>query len=186
MTVGENIRRIRKEKGYTQKQLADKCKMYESQIRKYELGKANPKLETIDKIANALGVAITKIKEDISWNEFLNTSSAQSGIREGNAMEGVVAILAHIYGNAEEKSVFNKNGECPYWLVGTGNNTFVLYEEHIQQLLEYFKTSTPFIIENMKDTRPEGEIIKEILADLNSPEHIALLRKFEKENDLIE
>ncbi len=57
MTVGENIRRIRKEKGLTQKQLGELCnpQIAEANIRKYELGKANPKIETIDKIASALG-----------------------------------------------------------------------------------------------------------------------------------
>lgn len=45
----------------TQKQLGEKCGMYESQIRKYELGTANPKLGTIIKIADALGVDVAEI-----------------------------------------------------------------------------------------------------------------------------
>lgn len=59
MTVGENIRRIRKEKGLTQKQLGELCnpQTSESTIRKYELGILNPKIETIDKIASALSVS---------------------------------------------------------------------------------------------------------------------------------
>lgn len=54
MTVGENIRRLRKEKGLTQKQLGELCGINEANIRKYELGGANPKLETLQKIATAL------------------------------------------------------------------------------------------------------------------------------------
>ncbi len=57
MTVGETIRRIRKEKGFTQKQLGELCQINEVQIRQYELGKANPKIKTIGKIASALGVS---------------------------------------------------------------------------------------------------------------------------------
>lgn len=68
MAIGEKIRRVRKERGYTQKQLAEKCKMYESQIRKYELGKANPKLETIEKIAVALNVAISDLLDQSTLN----------------------------------------------------------------------------------------------------------------------
>lgn len=56
MTVGENIKRVRIEKGLTQKQLGDLCHMADSAIRRYELGKANPKIETIKRIASALGV----------------------------------------------------------------------------------------------------------------------------------
>lgn len=65
MTIGENIKRIRTEKGYTQKQLAEKCEMYESQIRKYELNKANPKVDTLKKIARALNCEVSDIDEHI-------------------------------------------------------------------------------------------------------------------------
>ena len=60
MTVGENIRRIRKEKGLTQKKLGELCGINEVQIRRYELGgkNSNPKKETLEKIANALGVQL--------------------------------------------------------------------------------------------------------------------------------
>lgn len=56
MTIGENIRRLRKEKGLTQKQLGERCGMKEANVRKYELNKGNPKIETIKRIASALGV----------------------------------------------------------------------------------------------------------------------------------
>lgn len=56
MTVGDNIKRIRLEKGLTQKQLGEKCNIAESTIRKYELGLLNPKRQTIKKIAEGLGV----------------------------------------------------------------------------------------------------------------------------------
>lgn len=63
MTVGENIRRIRQEKKLTQQQLGNLCtpKMADSAIRRYEAGNANPKLETVQKIANALDVSIFEI-----------------------------------------------------------------------------------------------------------------------------
>lgn len=54
MTVGENIRKFRKERNLTQKQLGQKCGIDEANIRKYELGNANPKFETVAKIAKAL------------------------------------------------------------------------------------------------------------------------------------
>lgn len=66
MTVGENIKRIRKEKKLTQKSLGELCqpKSSESTIRKYELGILNPKIETIQKIANALGVSLNDLLPD--------------------------------------------------------------------------------------------------------------------------
>ena len=58
MTVGERLKAIRKEKGLTQKQVASGCGMADSAIRKYESGLITPKLETIQRIANALGVHV--------------------------------------------------------------------------------------------------------------------------------
>lgn len=63
MTVGENIRRIRKEKKLTQKQLGELCQINEVQIRQYEIGKANPKIETIEKIAHALQCPVYELRE---------------------------------------------------------------------------------------------------------------------------
>ena len=58
MTIAENIKRIRKQKGLTQKQLGNLCipKIGESTIRKYELGILNPKFDTVIRIAAALRV----------------------------------------------------------------------------------------------------------------------------------
>lgn len=66
-TIGENIRRIRKQKGLTQKQLAELCNppMIDSAIRRYESNKANPKIETSKRIAAALGCEVTDIDESI-------------------------------------------------------------------------------------------------------------------------
>lgn len=68
MTVAENIKRIRKEKNLTQKQLGEKCGMSESTLRQYEIGYRNPKLETIRRIAAALDVYISDLVDD--WGRF--------------------------------------------------------------------------------------------------------------------
>lgn len=83
--IGKNIKRIRKEKGLTQKKLGELCGINEANIRKYELGKANPKIETIEKIAKALETTADElrgIKRDIAYNvdeivEVLNRYKAQ-------------------------------------------------------------------------------------------------------------
>ena len=54
MTVGERIRAVRKKQALTQKELGEKCGIAEPTIRRYELGKLNPKIETITKISCAL------------------------------------------------------------------------------------------------------------------------------------
>lgn len=56
MTIGESIREARLKKGWTQKQLGDKCNMADSAIRRYESDRGNPTIETLKRIANALEV----------------------------------------------------------------------------------------------------------------------------------
>lgn len=63
MNTPENIRKIRKEKGLTQRELGELCGMADSAIRRYESGRANPKIETLQKIANALNVPIYELAE---------------------------------------------------------------------------------------------------------------------------
>lgn len=57
MAISDNIRTIRKKKGLTQKQVAEACGMFDTAIRAYELGKANPKPATVARIAKALDVS---------------------------------------------------------------------------------------------------------------------------------
>lgn len=61
MTVNENIRRIRLEKGLSQKEVAEACGTVPQTITAYESGRANPKPATVAKIAKALGVSAAEI-----------------------------------------------------------------------------------------------------------------------------
>ncbi len=71
MTIGENIRRIRKEKGITQKELGERLKMTQSAIGQFENDKTSPKKDTIEKIASALGVNPSELmKGDSIWEDF--------------------------------------------------------------------------------------------------------------------
>ncbi len=68
MTIGENIRRIRKEKGITQKELGERLDMTQSAIGQFENDKTSPKKDTIEKIASALGVKPSELmKGDSIW-----------------------------------------------------------------------------------------------------------------------
>lgn len=177
MTVGENIRRIRKEKGLTQKELGELCNINEANIRKYESGRQNPKIETIDKIADALGVLTSQIKEDITWAERRQTSDWERIKKEVSAFDGIIAILSNIYGQAEEKIIYGGSGiDVSYFLIGKNKNQFILHHKDISALLKSTEASIPFLVERMKDTRPEQEIIKECKKELSE-----LLKEYNEE-----
>lgn len=137
MTVGENIKRLRKERGLTQKQLGEMCGIAESNIRKYESDKQNAKIETIEKIAQALGVPIVQIKENLTFAEHQQTEEFRQLERSSLPFEGMEVSLEKVFGGIEGKWVMGETGwQCPYWVVGKAPNTFVLYEPDIEALIK--------------------------------------------------
>lgn len=83
MTIGDRIRKARKAKGYTQKQLGEACGIAEPTIRRYELGKLNPKFETLQKIAKPLGVTSGYLQ----GYEILHAGEVRKAITLGNYKE---------------------------------------------------------------------------------------------------
>ena len=59
--TGDMIRKYRTEKGLTQKKLGELCGIADSNIRKYESGNQNPKIETLQKIADALDFPVNRL-----------------------------------------------------------------------------------------------------------------------------
>lgn len=63
MATGDNIRRHRKAKGFTQAQLADAVGLTEGAIRHYESGIRAVKPELLEEIAKALEVSVGALKD---------------------------------------------------------------------------------------------------------------------------
>lgn len=61
MTIGENIRSVRKEKGLSQKEVAEKLGVSQSNYSQYEVCKRNAKIETLERIADALEVPVGRL-----------------------------------------------------------------------------------------------------------------------------
>ena len=67
MNVGDKIKKKRKEANMTQVELSNESFIPLSSIKQYESGARNPKFETLDRIANALGA---NVYEFIEMKEF--------------------------------------------------------------------------------------------------------------------
>ena len=61
MKFNEQLRAARKEHGLTQIELAEKAGIAVNSVRLYESGKVVPKLDTIGRIAEVLGVKVTEL-----------------------------------------------------------------------------------------------------------------------------
>ena len=92
MTIGENIKNIRKKANLSQKALAEKLGVSQQMIAQYEKGKRQPKIETIDKIATALGVRIVDITRDFKFSDYQKTSEFQRLERSVDATKGFMEV----------------------------------------------------------------------------------------------
>jgi transcriptional regulator with XRE-family HTH domain len=57
----ENLRRIREERGLSQRALADRAGVVKSTIYEAEAGRHIPRIQTLEKLADALGVSIVEL-----------------------------------------------------------------------------------------------------------------------------
>lgn len=65
MTLQEQLRQERLNKGWTQGELAERADIMRKHYQRIEVGRTSPTLATVAKIADALGVELTlKAKED--------------------------------------------------------------------------------------------------------------------------
>ena len=60
-SVGKHIRRLRAARGLTQEQLAEQLFVTRQTVSAWETGKAQPDLETLERIAAALGAEVTEV-----------------------------------------------------------------------------------------------------------------------------
>lgn len=90
MPTGTKIKEIRQRKGLTQKQLGDLCGMADSAIRRYENGNANPKIETLQKIADALGCDLSELMDSGEYklhNIEVAIKKANNATRNGETVD---------------------------------------------------------------------------------------------------
>lgn len=82
MNTGEKIKKLRKEKGLTQLQLAEKCGMYDSGIRRIENSGKTPTVTTLQKIADALEVSYIDLLADTPGREAILNRLREKGLTE--------------------------------------------------------------------------------------------------------
>ena len=87
MEIGKNIKRIRKELGMTQAQLADKTDLKQYLITKYENGVINPMAEKIERIAQAMGVTVNDIYGSFDENQNAVKAHPKKSSRVGKMIE---------------------------------------------------------------------------------------------------
>ena len=89
MTIGQSIQQARKKAGLTQKQLAEKSGIATITLQQYERGVREPKLDTIAKIARAMGLYASDLVDAGQWKH------VQAGEEDENFSAAENQLLHH-------------------------------------------------------------------------------------------
>ena len=90
MTTGQLIKAARKRAGMTQAELADKLGIPYQSVSQWERGTRSPKIETLERIADALGVPISEIcSKDMLKNYEILKRQKESHKEFQNLMDGL-------------------------------------------------------------------------------------------------
>ena len=89
MTIGENIKTVRKQKGLTQKQLAERTGLATITIQQYEADKYEPRPDNIIRIAKVLEVAPYEIGGSLLWDELSDLETLQ---KESKVFELIISL----------------------------------------------------------------------------------------------
>lgn len=146
MTVGENIRRIRQERHLTQRQLGEMVGASEAYIRAYESGRRNPKLSSLEKIAEALAV-----------NPEVLANSDFDGVK---AMHRLFQVFRQYNGELFEYK--DKDGND---MVGVGFGTLALMQSWLERYEKYMDEVEK--CSEIKDVKKCGEALLKAEADFN-------------------
>lgn len=169
MTIGDMIKIARQEAGLTQTQLAERLDIPFQSISQWERGKRQPKKESLQRIALALG---------LDSDFFLSArEEAIEFSRRNFQFDSVARLLMAIYGGAVWVQVEDGAASSGYYRIGkNGKNSFILYPKQFSALFEASETVIKSLISVMTiETKTESEVQQEIFNDLRTPEHARTL-----------
>jgi len=88
------IRELREEKGLTQVRLAVSADMNPATLNRIEMGRANPNLKTLERLADALGITVSRLLEDDSPKDVEPSGPFEAPSEAERRLEKVPETLA--------------------------------------------------------------------------------------------
>ena len=126
IVIGNNLRFLRKRKGLTQQELADKLGIRRSSIGAYEENRASPRYETLEAVSDFFGVSIDLlVREDLSQlseDEFLEVKKGGRADISGKK----IRILQVAVDNQERENIlFVPQKASAGYLNGYGDREYI-------------------------------------------------------------
>lgn len=135
------LKEVRKEKGFTQKELGNIVGVSEVMIGQYERGVRTPKVEMRKKLANALGVSLNVFLTNEEYTDEVLEKSIDIGIDNIKAVNQIfisylesIGITVDIQPTSATPAVYKNNNVIEpkvfYRYEVTGNNTPHVFNEN--------------------------------------------------------
>lgn len=127
MFFGEKVKALRKEKGLSQRQLGEKMGVKQQTVAQYEKAIEQPKLSTVRKIAEALGIPLSELTE------------RSICVTDGEVFEGDSKSSSHFVYIEQVKKNHDRLLESFMELSLEGQQKVIKYSEDLEKISEYRK-----------------------------------------------
>lgn len=165
MSIGDNLKKIRKNKKMTQQDFGKLVGLSTNTVQRYELGKRQPNIETITKIAEALEVPVNELLNPISTEEMIQNSISKSKESPGsigkcfavieNKKEQEINLLYNLlkirYG--EENMNINHTIDDEFIELTIGDKNIVYTKQDFEKFIDHVSNLFPtfkMILDNSK------------------------------------
>ena len=150
MTFAETLKKIREEKGLTQRDVAERLGVSIQNYNQYETGKRNPKLDTKERIATALGVGLFELE---TYGEDIPDGSAVIWDKDGDAIidtannapaSTVGSIIARMVESIADKKLDNNINFVAYASGYRSAMELFIHKFTFEDVAEYTRTISVF------------------------------------------
>lgn len=165
MNIGERIKRYRKEKGMTQEEVADRAGVTAASVSRWESGAWDPTFRDVEKIAEALGVAMEELTREP---------------KRGTGLRKIIDGKVYDTENARILFKFRRKYQDPLNPLFFGKN-MVHVEWEDAQYLKTERGAYLFYCPKRKDLQVVAEEeVKNVIRQLNADAYIRLFGQVEE------
>ena len=183
-TIGQRIREERKRQGLTMAQLGEKMGISGSLVGRYERGEENPKMETVVRFADALGILVSGLYSDPEEahdveQRLINSSSESFQARLLRAIEDLGAEISY-EGYVRGGSTAEEDNKLRDEFLPRIAKFYDIPEEVLKENFGEFQECHDFDMVEMADFSEAGQQAILILEALNEAGQAAALRHLQE------
>jgi transcriptional regulator with XRE-family HTH domain len=164
----EELRRLRVEKGYSQRQLADRAAIDQAAISQIEGGKRNPSVAVLERLAAAMDVGVAELFPKVQASLFEEASPAEQ--RRSPFVEAWTSYMLRLAQEWEEalpnSDELRVNPQLAFEVLRKDE----LVQSESSMLLQILREAIDEVFVGVPPERAKRATLKELIADLARPD----------------